>query len=61
MIQYISFVCEIIPNNFTDEDEVVKGYIAEDADGYPCNWSETLNGIIDEISRDGDFAVICHL
>ena len=61
MIQYVSFVCETIPNDFTDENETVTGYISEDEYGYPCNWSESLDGIIDEISRDGDFAVICHL
>ena len=61
MIQYISYICEMIPNNFTDEYEKVTGYISEDKYGYPCNWGDTLDEILDEVSRDGDFAVICHL
>ena len=51
----------MIPNNFTDEYEKVTGYISEDKYGYPCNWGDTLDEILDEVSRDGDFAVICHL
>lgn len=61
MIQYISLVCDTMPNCVTGEDEKVEGYIAEDAEGYPCNWGDTLDEILDEVSRDGDFAVICHL
>lgn len=61
MIQYISFVSDVIPNSITGEDEKVEGYISEDVEGYPCNWGDNLDEILEEISRDGDFAVISHL
>lgn len=60
MIQYISFVDDITYDSFGNE-QICKGYITEDEDGYPCNWGDNLQEAINEIAKDNDFAVICKI